>query len=334
MLQFINRTPFVGAVTLFPDPDGIDTVFAIVKGTFALTPNPVVAEEQVPIVAAPEYHGDPATTSIKRPSDVSLTKPATDIVVLGHAVAPNDYAVPAVDVSVTVGPVRASARVFGDRVWESNGATYGISAPKPFEMMPLVWERAFGGTDETEKGPHEEPRNPVGTGFRASDGVGAIEGTVLPNIEDPNDVITSWKQRPTPAGFAPTAAHWAPRRSYAGTYDQQWQDTRSPYLPADFDARFLHIAPVSLIAPGYLHGGESVDLRGLTPAGLTTFYLPTARPRVEFLFDGARVPRPVTLDTVILEPTERRVSLVWRAALPCDKKALRVTAAIATLAGA
>jgi hypothetical protein len=331
MLQFINRTPFVGALTLFPDPDGIDTVYAVVKGTFTLGNDPRVADVQVPIVAVPEFHGDPADSSVKRPSDVSLSKPATDIVVLGYAVAPNGNPVTVMDVFVTLGSVSASARVFGDRVWETNGATYSASAPRSFDRMPLVWERSFGGTDDTPNGATGESRNPVGTGFRAANGVNPIEGTRLPNVETINELITSWKQVPTPAGFAPTAAHWEPRRSYAGTYDQAWQDTRCPYLPQDFDPRFLQIAPPGLIAPGHLHGGETGELRGLTLNGSQTFALPTTRPRVEFVLDGEHVERPVELDTVVLEPSENRLSLVWRAALPCDKKALRVKTAVATL---
>ena len=34
---------------------------------------------------------------------------------------------------------------------------------------------------------------------------------------------------------------------------------------------------------------------------------------------------PALLDTVIVEPTARRFSVVWRASLTCDKKARRVS---------
>jgi hypothetical protein len=33
---------------------------------------------------------------------------------------------------------------------------------------------------------------------------------------------------------------------------------------------------------------------------------------------------PVNLETVLLEPDENRVALTWRAALPCDRKVLKV----------
>ena len=331
MLQFRNETPFVGAITLFPDADGIDTVCAILKGTFTLAPTPSVADEQIPVTTAAEYFGEPEASSVKRPTDVSLPKPATDIVVIGHAVAPNGY-VSVMDVSVAVGPVRKTARVFGDRVWQSNGATYSISTPSRFESIPLVWERAFGGTDRTERGPREEARNPIGTGFRTTDGLAPLEGLFLPNIEDPLDLISSWKQTPAPMGFGPLGAHWEPRRSYAGTYDEQWQETRAPYLPSDFDPRFLQIAPADLIARGYLQGGEPVELRGLSQRQVIAFQLPTVRPRIAFRLDGKPNDRPAYLDTVVLEPTDGRLSLVWRASFPCDKKSLRVNEVVATLA--
>ena len=199
--------------------------------------------------------------------------------------------------------------------------------------MPLIWERAFGGRDETESGPVEEARNPIGTGFHTANGFAPVEGMWLPNVEDPSAPISSWQQRPSPVGFAPIDAHWEPRRSYAGTYDERWQQTRAPYLPHDFDARFLQLAPPALVTPTHLQGGEWVDLRGLTPSGQLRFQLPAAVPHVVYRLDREVVERPPVLDTVIIEPDAGRLVLVWRAALACDKKALRVREVIVSLPG-
>lgn len=333
MLQLENDSPFAAKLTMLHDRDGVETVFAIVKGTFVLDASPRVADEQLPITIDAEYHGDPATSGIKRPSDVSLTKPGTDVVLVGSAHAPNGSMVRVHDVSLSAGPLMKSIRVFGDRAW-TGGAGYSMTDPEPFTTMPLIWERAFGGRDETDDGAHEEPRNPVGTGFRLPGGREPIEGTRLPNLEDPDEPITSWKQAPEPACFAPVAAHWEPRRSYAGTYDAQWQQTRAPYLPTDFDERFLAIAPPGLSSATPLQAGDPVVLRGLTPDGLVQFRLPAVRPGVEFVLDGAPNERPAALDTVILEPDEGRFSLVWRAALRTDKRTLRVSHAAVSLIGA
>ncbi len=82
--------------------------------------------------------------------------------------------------------------------------------------MPLVYERAFGGVDQKSKHPERDwywP-NPVGTGFAVSRD--NLSGVPLPNVEYPDQLITSWNDRPKPAGFGAVAAHWQPRVGLAG----------------------------------------------------------------------------------------------------------------------
>ena len=77
--------------------------------------------------------------------------------------------------------------------------------------------------------------------------------------------------------LAPICAHWMPRRQYAGTYDARWEQSRAPYLPADFDPRFFQVAPADQVVPGYLTGGEPVELFGVSPWGPVRFTLPRER---------------------------------------------------------
>src|SRR5262249_19035840 len=159
----------------------------------------------------------------------------------------------------------------GDRVWQAGLVLTTASRPKPFATMPLVWERAFGGTDHKEGQPdrlYAEDRNPIGAGFRIANGQKKLDGLPLPNLEDPRDLIASWKGRPAPVGFSPTCPAWEPRRKLAGTYDADWLRHRIPYLPRDFDPRFFQTAPPGLAAPGHFQGGEEVEVRGATPDGL------------------------------------------------------------------
>src|SRR5437660_6034409 len=268
MLQFKNTTPFQGTIYLIPDAEGIDTVFAVVKATLVPGERLSLAEKQLPVTLADQYHGEPGKTSIKTPSDVSLTKAATDVLRLGTAYPPRGRLATQMDVSLTAGPLQKTVRVFGDRVWEGRGVAPSMSSPAPFETMPLVWERAYGGMDHKGTEPRAEVRNPVGAGYHAKDGEKPVDGLGLPNLEDPSDLVTAVKQHPAPACFAPICGHWAPRLSYAGTYDARWQQQRAPYLPTDFDARFLQVAPPGLVAPGYLQPGEWVQVQGATPSGL------------------------------------------------------------------
>jgi hypothetical protein len=214
--------------------------------------------------------------------------------------------------------------VFGDRVWEGNVAAATPSYVAPFVRMPLAWERAFGGSDVTAKGPTAEPRNPAGTGYRAPDGAKPVAGMPLPNVEDPDLLITSWKDAPVPAGFAAIAPHWLPRRAYAGTYDDAWMKNRAPYLPADFDLRFCQVAATGLTTPGFLLGGELVELNGMTPNGFLRFTLPVVCVSVDYRLDNDSESRLTVLDTVIIEPDAGRFMMVWRAAHACDKKVRRI----------
>lgn len=321
MLQLLNHTGLAAAVLATPDARGIETLSTLVKGTFDLrrldgSGVPAPAADQVPVALADEHHGDPDASSIRVPADFSLGKPGTDVLLAGSARAPHGRSVPWMDVSLAAGPVRKTVRVFGDRFWDGRAAT----PPRPFERMPLTWELAFGGAD----GEEVEERNPVGRGFVAPGAGAPPEGFALPNLEDPHHPLASWEHAPPPAAFGPVAPHWLPRRAWAGTYDDAWRISRAPYLPEDFDTRFFQLAPDGLAAPGHLRGGEPVEVSGATPEGPLRFLLPTLDVRVEHRLDGATETAPASLETVLVEPDESRVVLVWRAALPCDGKLLRV----------
>jgi hypothetical protein len=309
---------------MLPNTDGVDTLFTVIKGTFGLDPDPSPAGEQLPLALVDEYYGEPGSSSVRIPSDISLTKPGTDVLLQGHAYAPAGRPATQIDVSLSVGPLQKQVRVFGDRYWLSAAVGPSISSPEPFEAMPLVWERAYGGIDTVGSEIQAETRNPVGTGFRDPDGASELHGLKLPNLEDPLHPISSWKQRPPPACFAPVAAHWEPRRSYAGTYDDRYRQERAPFLPSDFDRRFFQVAPPGLVADDYLQGGEPVQVSGATPSGVLRFRLPRVALEVSHSLGAGAEARPANLETVLLKPDEGVLILVWRSALACDKKALQV----------
>lgn len=323
MLQLRNATPFKANLFLLADAQGVETLFAVVKGTFAITPSLALADEQIPITLADEHFGDPLVTSIRRPSDVALAKPGTDVLLVGSAWS-LDGPCWQMNVSLSVGPLTKTVRVFGDRVWRETAGGASIQWVAPFERMPLIWERAYGGRAETEQGPASEQRNPVGTGLHLAGQERALDGTSLPNVEDPAFLIGSPKDRPAPAGFAPVAPHWEPRKSYAGTYDAAWQKNRAPYYPTDLDARFFQVAPPGLVSARVLRGGEMVEVRGATPAGELRFALPPISLSAAYGLDHGTEMRAADLDTVVIEPDSNRVVMTWRAAFACDKKSLKI----------
>jgi hypothetical protein len=255
--------------------------------------------------------------------DLVRTKTTTDVIVLGHAYAPHGQPVTKLDIQVRVGPVHKRLRVTGDRIWIGRTMT----SPHPFVKMPLLYERAYGGYDKESlntRNPQWEMRNPVGTGFALS--ASKLDGLRLPNIEYPDKLITTWNDRPAPAGLGPLCAHWQPRAGLAGTYDDKWEKERLPLLPYDFDDRYYQCAPSDQLPPEFLKGGEPVALINLTPGGVLRFMLPKVVLGFEtFLFTGERqVHERPSLHTVIIEPDFPRVSLVWHTSLPCHPKVYKL----------
>jgi hypothetical protein len=247
---------------------------------------------------------------------------------MGTAVSPNGRPLPEMLVALSVAKRRKVVRVIGDRCWKPRGA--GFSAAKPFDAMPLVYERAFGGTHRLDDG-HvvaTDQRNPVGTGFAGQRSPNDMGGRSLPNLEDPRRPIQYATDQPPPACFGFVAPSWMPRRMYAGTYDDAWRRDRAPYLPLDFDRHFFNVAPADMTFARPLQGGEPVEVDGAGRRGPLRFALPQVCPAVAVQIAGARHAAPAALETVLIEADDGRLGLTWRAAVPCDKSALKIQAVV------
>jgi len=323
LLQLKNNSPFEAKICLFPDEKGVDTVYVVVKATFAISPALSVAGEQVAPTLADEYWGDPVSSSIKYVSEIHLAKPGTDVALIGRARPPNNYPVPQLDVRLAVAERQKVLRVFGNRVWKSGS----ISTAQPFESMPIVYEYAFGGKHEIDPEKNKilvEERNPIGRGFRGKRKSAELEGMELPNVEDPRCLVADKGDKASPAGFAFVSPAWLPRREYAGTYDEAWQKNRAPYLPDDFDPRFFNSAHPDFTFDRYLQGGEPVMLDNLSPDGPLRFNLPVCQVETCVRIAGKVNKPPPHLETVLIEPEKRRLSMTWLSQVSCDKRTLRV----------
>jgi hypothetical protein len=233
------------------------------------------------------------------------------------------------NVSLSIAGRRKTLLVTGDRTWSDGKPTN----PVPFTAMPLVWERAFGGLHRSGDRVLAEERNPVGCGFAGERTADEMQRQPVPNLEDPAAPLQQHGQLATPSCFAPVAAAWLPRRAYAGTYDANWQRSRAPYLPDDFDARFLQCASGELSFDRYLQGGEPVEISGVAPDGPLAFTLPTSPLSVAVIVAGSPRHPAVNLETLLIEPDENRACLTWRASLPCDRQVLKVEKIVISLAG-
>ena len=342
-----NQTSFAAERGFLQDRHGALIWIVAIKGTFVLGPDGEfkAADDPLPVELAPKYRGEPGASSLLSEADFTLPKPTADILLEGSAHAPSAKAAARVDVRLSVGEINKSLRVFGDRTWKEGIFGPTMTAPEPFVTMPIVYERAYGGTESKEKAADPlkraaERRNPVGIGFcsKQEDAIGRN----LPNVEDPTDLISSWKSRPRPAGFGAIARDWSPRFELAGTYGQAWRDQRCPLLPDDFQERFHQTAPVDQQAPKPLLGGERVELENLTPdGGMQSFRLPRFKFAIRTEFQGGEAidqGSGVSIQTLTLEPGKKRLILVWQASLLCPpsrhKKLLRTTVKVLPSQGA
>ncbi|WNG13775.1 DUF2169 domain-containing protein [Cystobacter fuscus] len=311
-----NETPFAVEVLALSDEEMRPILTVVVKATYSLVEGaPRLAKTQMPVNVAGEFRGVPETSSYKFEPECAFIKPATDVVLTGHAHTPMSK-VSEVLVDLRVGALRKTVRVLGERTWFKSVGQVLMTKPLPFEKIPLSYERAFGGWDKTDKDPDKhryEPRNPVGVGFRAS-ARHFEEGLRLPNLEEPEQPLRSFGQVVPPAGFGFVSPHWQPRAAFGGTYDKNWDMTRKPLLPKDFDRRFFNAASTGLVAAGYLRGDEPVLVDNASPRGRLSFRLPgQPAPRVTITQAGAKDVTPdMRLDTVILDTDEDHLLILWR----------------------
>lgn len=322
MLQLKNNTPFSAAMAMFPNEQGVDTLYTIVKATFNIGQQWTLPDEQLEPQKEDVYWGKPAESSVRFSSDYHTGKASTDIIMTGMACSREQQLVRQMDVSLSVGNLNKTIRVFGDRRWDQGR----ISSPEAFASIPLIYERAFGGKDVVDgQNRAMEGRNPVGRGFAGHKKESEINGMFLPNIESPHDLIQHYQDAPVPQGFAPIASSWYPRAHYAGTYDERWQKNRAPYLPEDYNQKFMNVSHPDLIASGFLKGGEPVKISGMHPLGELAFNLPVLNLVNKVLIGGKEIASAFLLETVHLDPNQLQISLVFRSSFVCDKKALKIT---------
>ncbi len=333
-----NGTPFAFEPVFVTDEEGRPLFVPVLKASYDVTVRGLqLAPEQAPVCLAGEPWGDPKTSSWRLEPEATRAKPASDVVLLGSAVATKPGTTEVL-VAFQVGPAQAALRVHGERAFFKSVGSVGMTKPLPFERIPLRWERAFGGWDRSnpdEKKHEREPRNPIGVGFRSSHGR-YEDGLRAPNLEDPARPFKGWGDRPPPAGVGFTSADWEPRVKQAGTYDKKWKEERAPLLPRDFNKRFLNSAAPGLVLPGYLRGDENVVAAGVSPSGRVSFKLPgVTAANVKAEHTGrADANIQLALDTVVLDTDAGKLFLLWRGELvvrePTAVRSIRVLSGAGT----
>ena len=286
-----------------------------VKCTFDIRPDgsTEVAKEQPPVLRVPEYIGEPAKSSLKHEADLVLTKATTDVVVIGHAYAPEGRPLAQMEAGFRVGPVqkivRASATGCGarparrrrDRSRRCRSSTNAPSA---------AWMRGRTARIGTGTG-----------GIRSGTGYAVLRGHLRRRAAErrvPERRGGRLERSAAPAGFGPIGSHWSPASALQApttTLDEEppAAAARSISTNGSFSVRRKTSRPRSSCAaasPSCCTGSRQTATCG-SPCRSCTLGFDT------HFIDGSRgdPPGAAGFTRVILEPDFPRLSLVWHTAL-------------------
>jgi hypothetical protein len=308
-----NQTPYAAERTWVRDKHGAHHWLVAVRATFEFDAQGGLrlADEQAPPLRTAVYFAEPGQSSVRYDADLAGIKPATDLTVLGSAYAPHGRPATKVLVGLRLEKLTKSVEVFGDRVYTGTSLS-DVSRAAPFVHKRVQYEAAYGGADTSAPDPTKhvrDGRNPVGLGVYAAPS--ARVGKPAHTIEYPGmDPANAG-----PAGLGPLASYWMPRLRYAGTYDAGWQQTKKPLLPDDYDERFTLCAPPDQQLGKHLRGGELLELLNFTPRGVLRLTLPKIYLTFCTRFGTRTEEHRGRLVSVIVEPDESQLAMVWQTAL-------------------
>lgn len=269
-----------------------------------------------------------------------------EVMLLGHGYPrPGRRQDTASRVALTVGRQRREMAIFGDRVWigDRPGAR-AIAGPRPFDRMPLTYDRAFGGSFPVQIDADTvvdvfDPVNRRGRGFDAELRAEGLAKTLraprgfpilrdyrrwLPNLEDPRAPIQRWDDAPDPVGWAPTCRDTAVGllRRIRGAPEPGHEDPD----------RWLYRAhPDWIIDPP--PEGAPIRLENLVASTpVVELALPAVRLIADFVVYGRTGERELMPQALLLLPEELKLCLVYRALFtfedgPAHERAFRLRAA-------
>ena len=238
-------------------------------------------------------------------SDEVFYKGGVDLLVFGHARAPGGRSTARLDVSIEVtgaDPFERRITVFGDRVWERRRRQLVPGPPLPFEAIALTLANAYGGKDRWDGLDVPFSDNPTGKGYYLEEA--AAEGRPLPNLEDPDQVIERWDDRPEPVGVGACPMDCGLRVRNSVVFDDQ--GNLKEIKPQFFNAAFPR-----MILPR-VQPGDRLRLTGVSESGPLAFAIPRHDLAVRLCFDRQVIERPLAIDQVGIEVDKGRVFIAYR----------------------
>jgi hypothetical protein len=329
-------------------PEGQPILSVLVKRTYDIHFGKACerAEQDIKIHAADVFYGDPMNSSVQFESDFVPFKLSTDVVLNGKVYAPDGSPAMQVSAGLAVGNSKKLITITGDRVCHfRSGSLPFFEDPTPFMDLELRYERAYGGVDiySDKRIPFPYMRNPLGCGFAVKNVEKTIQGLTLPNIEEPETLLTperlccedftTWEQQPMPAGLGWLPKTWLPRAQLAGimpgdrAVEQELRQAYTKLVPSehrelyakthlpDMNFQFFNGASSGLVFP-FLKGNEMIRMLNLTPEGKSLFYLPADAVKISMDIGSGIVEPEVVIHTVMIRMEDKQIDIVWRGAVP------------------
>ena len=227
-----------------------------------------------------------------------------DVIVLGQAHAPGGKPCTSMTVSMQIGEATHYLKVFGNRIWEKSAQGLRISEAEPFLLMPMDYAHAYGGQAEYLQDDQFltifYPYNLTGKGFiREED---KAEGTPLPNIENPDALISNWEDQPIPAS-------WATLPLNTPIHGQRGIDASGAelYIKPQFYCRANPELVLTRLNPE-----ERIILHGMCPNTDFSFQIPNWKVSAFCQVGQQSQRKTASPDTLVILPEERRFYLVYR----------------------
>ncbi len=332
-MELVNSTPLTARIDVAHTEElGYRVGMIVAKATFRFDMDGSVtldADDPYPIF----LHDVESELGLLPRDDFPRIDDAFEVILLGVAYAPEGKPVRSMKVGLQVGDERRELIVFGDREWMDVQGNKAISEPEYFEKMPLTYENAFGGTcdifvDKDSPVEVSDPFNKYGKGmdpapiakelgktFKCPDGYPFYDTRrELPNLEDPENLITDWSHKPMPKCWATVPL------------DSGIHGIRSVVIPEEAGTSDLTLT----LQEGVFHRAHpdwvisvppekaEVVLDGLTPRGIISFNLPALRVFADYVIGSRTGTRELAPQMLVLLPEEERFYLVYRHVFPFD----------------
>ncbi|MBW2527609.1 MAG: DUF2169 domain-containing protein [Deltaproteobacteria bacterium] len=310
-MKLINDTPCPAAFV--PNAEELDTVV----GLFLLALTCRIEEEAL-VPAADQQPLLLDTDERFEPGDAQFLRRGVSVTASGF-VYPRSGPAPSATASLAVGDATRRVEAIGPRVWHRRGASGTLSptSPRPFSRIEMRWEHAYGGlVPEPAKiievdgeativpeHPTAYPQNLDGMGFflRAEQAI----DQPLPLLEDPDQLIERWDDRPLPTCLAPCPL-------WCGVRAQGFIDPEDDKVDLDrLDLLTGRACPRQVFEE--VPAGTMIRLEGMRPQGeRLSFPVPAAPCTVDVEIGEEQQRVGMLLDAIDIDAEKARVRFVFR----------------------